>query len=572
MHRRRDAGAVLLGMVLLLVLATAALMPWRSEPHWRKHDIAALGEAQAALLGFALGYPNRPGVNNRAAGPGLLPCPDTRFDSNDVPGQADPPCAQSSGTETGLLPWRTLGLQAFGDEVGAPLWYAVANVYRNNPAGRVGSDTAPQLMTLPCTAESHALAALVLAPGAALSSQDRNPAQKSVRYDPRNYLEGQSASRGDGCFGALVQDIANDVLLGISHERFNEAIESRVLGEVARALQRYHDDPEGAGGRVQAWPWLSPWPKAAAAGLHGIAGTRLGALPLRQVGVSFPAPFTAQWELDIARAVTSGALPPDPACLRRNESCTVHLPGTDTALVLPALVPDMAAQCTWLGGTAMRCTAEISTLEPHTGSRLTRRWTIEFRGLPRILQAPDATHPRRESVLFQGSLPTSARIAVRAEDFQDGAPLGATAVEFVAGDTLARFAIAGIPFDLEVDDDGVIDPPTRRSPGELPGWFVANGWHQAVLVAFAGSALASGTTGTCETVGDCLQVLRDGQPSRQGRGLIVLAGATLAGQQRPGKDLSDWFERENATGSDTFRFAPRSTVFNDRLRVLDAAP
>src|SRR5690606_37001604 len=144
--------------------------------------------------------------------PGLLPCPDTRLDAGDVPGQADPPCARAAGTGTGLLPWRTLDVAAARDGSGAPLWYALSDAFRNNPAGTVNSTTAAELRLDDCVTSRRETVARVRAPGPALPGQDR----AGDPYAIASYREGENAPRGDGCFASGGGPAGNDTVLAIT--------------------------------------------------------------------------------------------------------------------------------------------------------------------------------------------------------------------------------------------------------------------------------------------------------------------------------------------------------------------
>ncbi len=92
--RRREQGVVLL-LVLLVLLSAASYALLRSLNVAQQHSrashatsAASLAAAERALLGYATRYPDHPDITSLVAGPGHLPCPDTRFDAGDVPGQA----------------------------------------------------------------------------------------------------------------------------------------------------------------------------------------------------------------------------------------------------------------------------------------------------------------------------------------------------------------------------------------------------------------------------------------------------------------------------------------------------
>lgn len=591
-------------MFLLVLLSVGgyvllrALNQGQQRQHAATHaSAAALAEARRALLGYAASYPDRAGVTSLTAGPGLLPCPDTRLDSGDVAGQADPPCALASGTETGLLPWRTLDMNDLRDGSGAPLWYALANGYRSNPAGILNSDTLAALRVDDCTPGARAIVALVLAPGAALAGQDRAPTRQSPRYAPANYLEAGNASRGDGCFSSAQSDITNDTLALVDRAALNRVMETRVLTQVTRALRRYYADPEGndvagvdplcaAAARPvncdAAWPWLAPYANPATSPYLGVVGTRVGHLPLRRVGVDFSAPFSARWALAGGSFTTTGAAAPGEACVRNSAAlCAVRPAGFLVPLSLGGdLVAASSGRCRWLGGPALRCMAALEWADPGgSGNTLVRSYALEFSGLPRWIAGPTALLPRREgATLGPGVLPPGASLVLTLSDSLRVAGggvqiLGEGRLSLPAGTALTQFEIEGVPFDLEVDDDRVLDPATRRSPGELPAWFTANAWQQFVVVAYAAAQAPGNSALNCTPGVDCLWLERTPAAGPSQRftdvaGLVLLAGAVLPGQARPGSTPAAWFEGDNAQLGSHYTARAADATFNDRLRRL----
>ena len=116
----------------------------------------------------------------------------------------------------------------------------------------------------------------------------------------------------------------------------------------------------------------------------------------------------------------------------------------------------------------------------------------------------------------------------------------------------------------------MIDPPTRRSPGELPAWLVANRWHQFLLVALAESATPSQTASPCAQDSSCLVLQTDRGAPQLATAALVMAGPTLPGQLRSRGQPGDWFEQENALAGNALREGAPSANFNDRVLRLDA--
>lgn len=602
---RQRGVVVLMVLALLIAVGSFVLVRTLNEGVQRARDdqrvtAASLAAAERALLGYATRFPDDPGITNAQAGPGHLPCPDTRFDAGDAPGQADPPCAQSSATETGLLPWRTLDLAAPLDADGAPVWYAVADAFRNNPAGIINPDTRGELRLDDCAAGARDLAALLFAPGAALGTQNRSTANAIVRYGAANYLEGQNASRGDGCFTSATSATANDLVRAIDRSTLMNAVQRRVLADVANALERYFADPDGddvAGVDADctaaslpadcddAFPWLSPYDHPVTSVYRGAAGTRVGQLPLRRVEVDFPARFSATWTIPVAGILTTtGTTPPTEACVRSTGAvCSLQPAGFAAAATYSSLVSGtgdagtLIGSCRWGGGAAMRCTTRQTISDPGaSGNRVERSYALEIDGLPRRIAPPSATQPRLEDVILTAhTLAADASLAITVTDTLQPAntQLGVARLVLGGGELADAFSLLNVPFDLEVDDDEVIDPAARRSPGELPAWFTANAWQQFVLVAYAAAYAPGNVAADCVADADCLRVARTrhAAPSvtqADVRGLVLAGGAALAAQTRPSADPAQVFEDDNADGDDTYTERDGTTDFNDVLRQL----
>lgn len=166
-----------------------------------------------------------------------------------------------------------------------------------------------------------------------------------------------------------------------------------------------------------------------------------------------------------------------------------------------------------------------------------------------------------------------AEIELKDEQVGVSGSASSSVLKLPSGTLVESFELKGVPFDLEVDDDDKIDLPSHPSPGELPGWLVANEWHHLLYVAFrTADAPGNGVAAACTSAStDCLTVnwSRSGAaPAPLKVGAVVLgAGAALSAQVRPGTAL-DYFEGANAEADDTFEKADAAASFNDRLRIL----
>ncbi|MDR0701878.1 MAG: hypothetical protein LBF61_05610 [Azoarcus sp.] len=181
---RRARGGMLLALTILLLLSVGATLAaarhflHQSGRRAEAHSAATLAEARAALLGYALIYPElHPGQ-----GPGYLPCPD-QANTGSAPGVA---CHARNLGAFGRFPWRTLGLPIPASGPGQCLWYAVSGSFKHNPKALALNWDSPGQFEIVDTAgrmlggEGHSAVAALIAPGIALPGQARPPAAAST--------------------------------------------------------------------------------------------------------------------------------------------------------------------------------------------------------------------------------------------------------------------------------------------------------------------------------------------------------------------------------------------------------
>ncbi|MFA6041853.1 MAG: type II secretion system protein [Methylophilus sp.] len=264
-HQTKQQGLLMLVVVIIIALLSSAyvLRHYNVAAQQRAQDkktMLALAVAKQALLAYAAepisALPNKAlltcGTN--CIRPGDLPCPDT---SNN--GEAGTKC-NSQSTRLGRLPWKTLGVDDLRDGAGERLWYAVSNQYKNNH--RVLSLNSDSLATISLrnaegvlindAGADSGLVALIIAPGRVLTRADglrqyRSPANINLA---QHYLDialnEDNADFVDGTDNGFViankhnQSNINDVILPISRDEINVAMESRVLLEVRQAMQYFY--------------------------------------------------------------------------------------------------------------------------------------------------------------------------------------------------------------------------------------------------------------------------------------------------------------------------------------------
>ena len=525
-----QSGAALISLVLALALGSGLVsIGWleataRSAHHALRTE-AALAAARDALIGYAVSYPDQ---HSGRDGPGYLPCPDTSGN-----GSPNSPCR---ATAFGRLPWRRLGLHDPRDGAGERLWYGLgrrfrANGYKHRP---LNLETAAELVVN----GRQDIAAVILAPGPALSFQDRH----ADRSDPAQFLEGGNETPEDGTYasppspspaGDRATDRFNDRVTTISRDELMAASGRRVLAAVQAALAQYRDAPWNSG----ALPWLAPW-GATNGGPVPAPGVAAGALPVVGAGESFASSFRV-----------SGAPPDDRA----------PAPGTIDGAALAMLAAGISipsGTCAWTVISRVDCSGETRVPLGPDGERVFR-FDLHLAGDPAVL-APTATDIRRRGVRGAQWLAASH---VEVVDLVAGAEIGRSRLEFPSGPVEGWIAIDGIAFPLGAGE-------------EVPEWLVENQWHRFVLAAVA-PAFAAGGDGACAGPGRCLELVRttfDGRTRESSAAAVaVLAGPVLGGQNRDSSDHIHWFEGENANPA-SLRFELRhpNDAFNDRVAVIPA--
>lgn len=621
--RARQRGVVILLFMLVAVSASAFFVlralntdvgRTRDRP---QTSLQALRAAKEALLGYAVSYAEADG-HAPSKGPGHLPRPDLvngeAFGVAEGVGVASPHCSGPPATakaETGLLPFRTLGLSVLSDGAGAPLWYAVSCGHRSVRSPPLNSDT-PGLLVVDGTDD---IVAVVIAPGAALDGQARDSAGP---YGANAYLEGDNTTLDDGIYASRQSGIGNDTVITITRAELAAAVERRVLGEVAGALANYFHDPDAddlAGGIDpdcapnpqdcdDGYPWLAPFVDPSTSEFRGqVDGfasddTSFGHLPLVHSGVAFDADFVAAWQIMTTAAAysASGGEPPSQSCLRDGGTCTqsynvTYIDEFGNAQTEPVThafggVTGVAGggweqgRCTVTGTQSVQCTAVHGfelTASSGTGSRsLRREYVFEFASNT-ALAAPTATALRTLEVVRSGAWTGSAgKLTVTDRELPSGTVIGSATLGFDALDPGDHVALSGVPFDLEVS---TTSPPDRaRSPGALPPWFVANDWHHLVMVRYARADSPGAVDADCPDDDSCLVLAL----ARAGTalaaeiedigGVVISAGPGLAGmsQDRPGATVEQYLEGNNLPGSAAdASWGEVSPTFNDRVLVLE---
>ena len=275
--RGKQGGAALLVILLLLIVGIAAILinslSTSSIKNSRQTNTdAALAQAKDALIGYAATYGDT--HNSPPQVHGYLPCPDS--DASNGEGSSNLTCGSQDVSVIGRLPWKTLGLPVLRDSDGECLWYAVSGTYKNNPkTGLMNWNTDGQLQAYAAdgtllTPAGNQVVAVIFAPGAAQSGQDRSdPSTPPVapvcggNYTASNYLDGGTVnsitfnnaslsagkiiqgSRGGGINDQMVfitkQDIWNAIQKRTDFQSTDPAINPlrKLTQQVATCLRHY---------------------------------------------------------------------------------------------------------------------------------------------------------------------------------------------------------------------------------------------------------------------------------------------------------------------------------------------
>lgn len=293
---RRQRGVVILVMLAILLLGSALML----VRHLNQATMAmtldrtterSLAEARAALLGWALGHPGRPG---------MLPYPDRNGDGN-YDGNSDCPAGTVNGSMLlGRLPWsgqtspcvtpfKGVGINV-RDGAGERLWYAVSRNLLHQPSAGGYPAINPALLNTGANwfsvldgngnALSNRVAAVILAPGQPLRGQNRAGAAPG----PASYLDAvtvgsttYSNADFDGVFIAGRRgDSFNDRLVYITVDELVPLVERRILRDTRHCLAAY---AAVSGGKL---PWPARLDGSAPpdyAGDHGETFGRVAATP-----------------------------------------------------------------------------------------------------------------------------------------------------------------------------------------------------------------------------------------------------------------------------------------------------
>ncbi len=593
--RSKQGGVVLLAIMLVIVVSASFVLVSKLNANARQFtrqssSLPALNQAKAALIGYAVTYPENVNPN---AGPGYLPCPDLNDDGN-----AAGACALAGPVNftLGRFPFETLDVADLRDSNGQRLWYALSDNYRNFAGFTPLNSETPGQLNLDGDGD---IVAVLIAPGLALDGQNRAAAP----LNPANFLEDDNADI-DANYVSNAAGQFNDVLVTITRQELMQAVEKRVLGEVAIAMTNYQTT-------YNAYPWLVPFADPSTSVYRGQATSVQGHLPFHWaadpnsdevlgagLGIAGRNPFSTnvavRWD-DITGATISASNNPlawlglanfvSAACLNDINDCDEGGQYPE----ITSLSPPANIDCTWSDRNTADCGSVSASFTRNITSgacplsQLTRTYTIDFpqfTGNPTIIN-PTAADIRRRDVSLTAVNPVFIPAQVNAITVVETMTgqvdvLGffcIPLINFVVetrtstfdADTEGSIAVNGIHYDIDIDNT------------ELPTWFVSNDWQELIYLAYASGEPLPGNTAAgqdCFTLAtNCLSVDADNIVTPNVRAVVVTAGADLTpGTARPNANLADYFELENSIVDDLFMKDKISNAANDRTRIIATAP
>ena len=518
--------------VMAAVLLASALGASGSRAGQRMRNAAVLSHAKQALVGYVAERAVQPEEND----PGRLPCPEAAgYVGTPREGIAAGSCALPA---VGRLPWRTLGLDKLTDAAGEPLWYVVSPGWAL-PTTRsmlsINSDTRGRLVV---AGRAQAAVALIIAPGPPLEvratahCRARLQSRGAATPNYRDYLECENASSplNETFAGTGPGESFNDQLLPVTAAdllpSLEAAIKVRMAREIAPVLRSAYAGPEWGPGTPQI-PFAAPFGNPGSSSYRGAADVYQGLLP-----------FSRSHDCDPAQ---------DPRCA-------------------PAFVD-------WIAGTKPRATKIggagriVSANCGYAAGSIAYCWG-EYRGGPLQLSM---TAPMRNVAMALRRLDPSQ---AHAYSFDPGAASGADPSPaslggaFAADGSAMIRATASLPkaaqrwYYVTMDRSVLADHALLEPDDPVTGWFVRNQWYR--LVYYAGAPACAGASAACLSI-------RTGPATETARVIMVLAGRSLGGLERPNDKLEDYLDSaENRDNDRSFEQLPVGARQNDRVIVVDA--
>ncbi len=515
--RRGFALIALLALAALIsafLIASALNLTSAGNSNEREdRSMRALRQAKAALIGYAANEQWQAYKLQTTNQPGGLPCPDI----NDT--GASPGICSSPASRVGRLPWATIGGEDLRDASGERLWYAVSSNFYKNASNTINSDT-PGLLTVTGAAPASNVVAVVIAPGGALSGQDRI----AQHNDPAAYLEGVTPTTPDYGFStvAMPSGAANDRLLVITQADLMAAVEPVVAARIERDVKPLLQD------------YFTTW----------------GAYPF---AVALPPPPGTQGAYVGASPQTSGLLPVTNTALTWLNPTVTQIPpgdGSSTVTSWSCSISSLTATCTvnYSGGGNDRPDIRLDVLLANASAAFADQPAPFTAAVNLAMLNGNGTTPDPTPYGYWSVAGSPSRV-----------PTGGTFVLQAGGGFLTY--TGRLQNAADMNHQATITVPLPP-PVYLPrltnpniAWFLSNQWYRQTYYAIS-SGFAPGGAGSCSQPPAtpppplCLTVNNLPSPTNNKRAILVFAGRALDGQTRPSANPANYLEGQNATPGD----------------------
>ena len=242
---KHQQGLVLLVLVIIIVLAfTSYLFSDLSITQIRmsqaKSTLTTLKKAKQAVINYAA-----TSIERSASGDyGLLPCPETFLNGNY--GNMAGGCGGQNMNVVEWLPWRSLDLSTLKDESGTCLFYAVSGTYKlgSSQADMINEDSIGMFQVVDSAGNilkglnlEDQIVAFVIAPGAPLPGQTRNPLFVTSNCGD-DYGNQSAYLEGDGFTDNSAVSVVEDSIDQFIHATEASATESSAYNDKFLAITR----------------------------------------------------------------------------------------------------------------------------------------------------------------------------------------------------------------------------------------------------------------------------------------------------------------------------------------------
>lgn len=252
MARLHQRGYVLLALLLVLFVSGSSYMlnaigSRQSAALQDQQELSRqMAQAKAALLAYAA---NTPGLYADVIGPGYLPCPDAN--NNGLPDatssdETDPDALCPTGLSLGRLPEYIVTdngrfeLNSRYANLDEQFWYAVSPLHLRTSFNTLANNKTSSTLTRLTLDSTSRIAALIIAPGEALETQDRidNPLLYS------NYLDGTNGSSTTNYISqySANPDLFNDRVLAITHDELMQYVGHAAASRLQQELDNDYED------------------------------------------------------------------------------------------------------------------------------------------------------------------------------------------------------------------------------------------------------------------------------------------------------------------------------------------